>query len=145
MVDRLTKLFDKRAKTQPILARLARNSLKIKEMNDEDVRVHNLTQECRGLDLEVKEGITFGDVYRFACEYQDRTGSNILDEKIEDGHTLIWSGSSFENLINSRKMNKLQYACCEGVVDMMLSGDYSDYNTIRYLSVNSFKNLRHLF
>ena len=134
MKDKFTESLEKKENQLGLVRRVAENICNLKTMSDKDIRCYNITRRNRALSIEVKDGISFGNAYSFACEYNRETEENILNEKIgKDDLTLLWSGGALENHIRNRKMTSKQYSCFEVVVDMMKSGKFDDYWSVKSL------------
>ncbi|MCA9487453.1 MAG: hypothetical protein KC516_00660 [Nanoarchaeota archaeon] len=135
MENKILELAEKRTKQSALANNIGKNLLSLKQMTDEEIRFHNLEEGLEKgksyLSIEVKDGVTFGDVYQFACEHYRKTNENILNEKIDKkGNTLLWSGKSLEKHIKYRRMNEKQYSCFEKGVDLMKSGKFDNYFSV---------------
>ncbi len=135
MKNLILELAEKRKIQSQLAEKVGINQKIIKSMNDNEIRFYNMGEEKYPLSMEVKGDITFGNVYQFALEHYNKTQENILDKPInEKGQTLLWSGGQLEEHIKNRKMTKDQYSCFDKAVDLMKSGEFDDYWSIRQLS-----------
>ena len=109
MKNKILELAEKRRKQSILAERIGANISYTKNTKDNEIRFYNIRKDM--LSEKVKHNLSFLDIYQFAYEHYDKTKENLLNEPIDEEHTLLWSSGVLANLLNSIKMNIDQYSC----------------------------------
>ena len=158
MENKILELANKRKMQYELAKNVCSKQLEMKSMNDQDIRNYNSNLRFFRKSpwfSNIKEQFTFEDVYCFAREYYFNTGKDLFNNKFiefkneisksinltnfqnnksADHNIYCWFRDELSNLVKNRKMDKDLYSCFEEATEMIKSGKFDEYKSVKRLN-----------